>query len=164
MLPCSTNYSIIYQLHQIISDLVTAFWEISWCFLLDGICTLLSWMQTILSSQPEWLIKWSIINLLFIDNFDTFCGYLTLLGRDGLHPTQEGANTIAENILKSLKMQWLDHQPSNHAQPYTTTAIQTSIEARKRKQKNIEKNQSIHHITKWRTKLIEDYKNWSNRL
>ena len=59
-----------------------------------------------LLSLNDWLIKWCAEeNLLFVDYFDTFWEHPILLGRDGLHPTQEGANAIAVNIMKSLKMQ-----------------------------------------------------------
>jgi hypothetical protein len=59
-----------------------------------------------LLSLNDWLIKWCAEeNLQFVDNFDTFWERPTLVGRDGLHPTQEGANAIAVNIMKSLNMQ-----------------------------------------------------------
>ena len=52
----------------------------------------------------EWLKTWCTEqSLTFVDNFDTFWENPNLLGRDGLHPTQEGANAIAENIMNSLK-------------------------------------------------------------
>ena len=54
----------------------------------------------------EWLKTWCTEqSLKFVDNFDTFWENPNLLGRDGLHPTQEGANAIAENIMNSLKKQ-----------------------------------------------------------
>jgi hypothetical protein len=52
----------------------------------------------------DWLKTWCTEQrLTFVDNFDTFWENPNLLGRDGLHPTQEGANAIAKNIMNSLK-------------------------------------------------------------